>query len=60
MVRTCIEKSTRKEFAVKLVSKHEEGHTKSRILREVEIFKMCKKHPNIVQLIDVSFCIVKN
>lgn len=51
-VRTCVQKSTQKEFAVKLVNKHEEGHTRSRIMREVEIFKMCKKHPNIVQLID--------
>lgn len=51
-VRTAVQKSTQKEFAVKLVNKHEEGHTRSRILREVEIFKMCKKHPNIVQLIE--------
>ncbi|KAE9553753.1 hypothetical protein FO519_003021 [Halicephalobus sp. NKZ332] len=51
-VRTAVHKSTNKEFAVKLVSKHEEGHTRSRILREVEIFKICKRHPNIVQLIE--------
>lgn len=52
-VRTAVHKSTQKEFAVKLVSKHETGHTRSRIMREVEIFKMCKGHPNIVQLIEV-------
>jgi MAP kinase interacting serine/threonine kinase len=50
-VRTAIQKSTRKEFAVKLVNKHVAGHTRSKIMREVEIFKICKGHPNIVQLI---------
>jgi MAP kinase interacting serine/threonine kinase len=44
--------STGKEYAVKLVGKHEKGHTRSRILREVETFKMCKNHPHIVQLIE--------
>ncbi|KAI6184269.1 hypothetical protein M3Y97_00578000 [Aphelenchoides bicaudatus] len=51
-VQTCLSKATGEEFAVKLVNKHEPGHTRSRIMREVEIFKMCKGHPNIVQLID--------
>ena len=32
----------------------ESGHSKSRILREVETLKVCDRHPNIVQLIDVS------
>jgi MAP kinase interacting serine/threonine kinase len=50
-VRTAVQKSTKKEFAVKLVNKHEPGHTRSKIMREVEIFKMCKGHQNIVQLI---------
>ncbi|CAD5212374.1 unnamed protein product [Bursaphelenchus okinawaensis] len=51
-VRTgvCIE--TGKEYAVKVVDKHEPGHTRSRILREVDIFKMCANHPNIVQMVE--------
>ncbi|KAI1720366.1 protein kinase domain-containing protein [Ditylenchus destructor] len=51
-VRTAISKREKKEYAVKLVDKHEQGHTRSRIEREVEIFKLCKGHPNIVQLIE--------
>lgn len=51
-VSTCVSRSTGKEFAVKLVNKHEPGHTRSRILREVDVFKMCANHPNIVQLIE--------
>jgi len=49
-VSTCVSRSTGKEFAVKLVNKHEPGHTRSRIMREVDVFKMCINHPNIVQL----------
>ncbi|KAI6196747.1 hypothetical protein M3Y94_01145400 [Aphelenchoides besseyi] len=51
-VQTCIELSSGREFAVKLVDRGEPGHTRSRILREVEIFKMCRGHPNFVQLIE--------
>lgn len=49
-VRTAISISSGQEFAVKLVSKHEHGHTRSRIMREVDTFNLCKHHPNIVQL----------
>ncbi|KAK0394362.1 hypothetical protein QR680_000699 [Steinernema hermaphroditum] len=49
-VRTAVSISSGKEFAVKLVDKKARGHTRSRIMREVETFKMCKNHPNIVQL----------
>lgn len=49
-VKTGVSIATGKEFAVKLVDKHEPGHTRSRIMREVETFNMCKNHPNIVQL----------
>ncbi|KAL3110148.1 hypothetical protein niasHT_015751 [Heterodera trifolii] len=51
-VRTAIHLATGKEYAVKVVSKHEHGHTRSRILREVQIFRICRNHPNIVQLIE--------
>lgn len=51
-VRTCVSLETGEEFAVKLVDKRKPGHTRSRIFREVEIFKLCKSHPNIVQLVE--------
>uniref|UniRef100_A0A0K0CXC4 Protein kinase domain-containing protein n=1 Tax=Angiostrongylus cantonensis TaxID=6313 RepID=A0A0K0CXC4_ANGCA len=62
-VRTCVSISSGKEYAVKVVDKNEESHTRSRILREVNTFKMCKNQPNIVQLIewfedDVNFYMV--
>lgn len=53
-VRTAISIETGVEYAVKVVDKHVAGHTRSRILREVDIFKMCRNHPNIVQLVEVS------
>ncbi|KAI6242935.1 BMA-MNK-1, isoform u [Aphelenchoides fujianensis] len=49
-VQTCVELASGKEFAVKLIDRHEPGHTRSRVLREVEIFKMVRGHPNFVQL----------
>lgn len=51
-VMTCTSIATGKEYAVKVVSKSDETHTRSRILREVHIFNLCKHQPNIVQLID--------
>lgn len=51
-------KTTGKEYAVKIVSKKEETHTRPRILREVNIFDMCRGQPNIVQLIEVSYCYI--
>lgn len=49
-VRTGVSLATGKEFAVKLVDKHEQGHTRQRVMREVSTFKLCINHPNIVQL----------
>ncbi|KHJ99677.1 kinase domain protein [Oesophagostomum dentatum] len=62
-VQTCVSIASGKEYAVKVVNKNEESHTRSRILREVNTFKMCKNQPNIVQLIewfedDVNFYMV--
>nr|CAD56895.1 R166.5-like protein [Meloidogyne artiellia] len=51
-VKPAINLATGEEFAVKVVNKHEHGHTRSRIMREVQIFKLCRNHPNIVQLIE--------
>lgn len=62
-VQTCVSIASGKEYAVKVVDKNEESHTRSRILREVNTFKMCRNQPNIVQLIewfedDVNFYMV--
>ncbi|KJH52633.1 kinase domain protein [Dictyocaulus viviparus] len=62
-VQTCVSIASGKEFAVKVVDKNEESHTRSRIMREVNTFRMCKNQPNIVQLIewfedDVNFYMV--
>lgn len=51
-VTTCKSIKSGQEFAVKIVDKHGETHSRKRILREVNIFKTCKGHPNIVQLLD--------
>lgn len=40
------------------MDKHEPGHTRSRIMREVETFNMCKNHPNIVQLHEVKLFLI--
>lgn len=52
-VRTARALDSGKEYAVKLIDKHEPGHTRSRLLREVEVFRLCRGHPNIVQLVEV-------
>ncbi|CAI5443729.1 unnamed protein product [Caenorhabditis angaria] len=51
-VTTCTQLSTGLEYAVKIVDKQGETHSRQRIMREVNIFKTCKNHPNIVQLVD--------
>lgn len=52
-VKTGISLATGKEFAIKLIDKHKAGHTRSRVIHEVETFNLCKNHPNIVQLHEV-------
>lgn len=49
-VKTGISIATNKEFAIKLIDKRTAGHTRSRVIHEVETFNLCKNHPNIVQL----------
>lgn len=48
-VRTGISIATGKEYAIKIIDKRN-GHSRSRIMREIETFQLCKRHPNIVQL----------
>ncbi|VDO26789.1 unnamed protein product [Onchocerca flexuosa] len=49
-VKTGISLASGKEFAIKLIDKHKAGHTRSRVMHEIETFNLCKNHPNIVQL----------
>ncbi|CAB3411082.1 unnamed protein product [Caenorhabditis bovis] len=51
-VTTCTNNATNVEYAVKIIDKDGETHSRKRILREVNIFNTCKNHPNIVQLVD--------
>ena len=46
-VRRCVQRSTGKEYAVKVVSKY-----KSDTDREVAILKLVQGHPNIIKLVD--------
>lgn len=57
-VKTGVSLTTGKEFAVKLIDKHEASHTRARVMHEVETFNLCKNHPNIVQLHEVQYFIV--
>jgi len=52
-VKTAINLASGEEYAVKVVNKHKHGHTRSRIMREVQIFKLCRNHPNI----GIYFCL---
>lgn len=47
--RRCIEKSTGKEYAVKIVSRKIDSS------REINLLKLCQGHPNIVQLHQVFY-----
>jgi MAP kinase interacting serine/threonine kinase len=50
-VRTCVSQVTGKEYAVKVIEKRA-GHSRARVIKEIETFNMCKDHPNVVQLIE--------
>jgi len=50
-VRTCINKLTEQEFAVKIIEKRP-GHSRTRVMKEIETFHLCTGHPNIVQLLE--------
>lgn len=36
---------------MKIIEKHP-GHSRSRVIKEIETFNLCKEHPNIVQLVE--------
>ncbi|GIY76088.1 hypothetical protein CEXT_183842, partial [Caerostris extrusa] len=48
-VRTCIEISTGKEFAVKIIKK-DYTSTRDKVFREIETFHQSRDHPNIIHL----------
>lgn len=41
-----------KKYAVKIISKDERGHSRSRVFREIEIFFQCRDHRNIIQFVE--------
>ncbi|CAG7824509.1 unnamed protein product, partial [Allacma fusca] len=47
--RRCIEKSTGKEFAVKVISRKVDSS------REVALLRLCQSHPNIVRMHQVFY-----
>lgn len=50
-VVTCVNVVTGKEYAAKIIEKRP-GHSRTRIIKEIELFHLCAGHPNIVQLIE--------
>uniref|UniRef100_A0A915KMZ6 Protein kinase domain-containing protein n=1 Tax=Romanomermis culicivorax TaxID=13658 RepID=A0A915KMZ6_ROMCU len=50
-VVTCVSLITGKDFAVKIIEKRP-GHSRVRIIKEIELFHLCVGHPNIVQLVE--------
>jgi len=51
-VKTCINKFTHKEYAVKIIDKHIQGHSRVRVFKEIELLHKCTNRPNILQLIE--------
>ncbi|OQR76848.1 MAP kinase-interacting serine/threonine-protein kinase 1-like [Tropilaelaps mercedesae] len=51
-VVSAIERSSRREVAVKVILKDVPGHSRPRVFREVETLRECSGHSNIIQLMD--------
>jgi len=61
-VRTCVNRYSGREYAVKIIEKRP-GHSRTRVIKEIETFFLCTGHPNIVQLIEFfemenRFCLI--
>jgi len=62
-VCTCTNVYTQLEYAVKIIEKTPGLFNRSKVLKEIEIFHLCKGQPNIIQLIEYfeeedRFCLV--
>ena len=62
-VCTCINIYTQLEYAVKIIEKNPGLYNRGKVLKEIEIYHLCKGQQNIIQLIeyfeeDDRFCLV--
>merc|ERR1719415_167521 len=51
-VQTCKSVQTGKEFAVKIIEKRPGTFLRSKLLKEIEIYHMCRGQKNIIQLVE--------
>jgi len=51
-VETCKNVFTGMEYAVKIIEKIPGSFTRSKLLKEIEVYHLCKGHNNIIQLIE--------
>ena len=51
-VETCINIFTEIEYAVKIIEKRPGLYSRSKVLKEIEIYHLCRGQPNIIQLIE--------
>ncbi len=51
-VETCVNMYTDKEFAVKIISKANWCFSRSKVLKEVELYYLCQGHEEIIQLVE--------
>uniref|UniRef100_A0A5S6QGC8 Protein kinase domain-containing protein n=1 Tax=Trichuris muris TaxID=70415 RepID=A0A5S6QGC8_TRIMR len=52
VVKSCVNRMTEQEFAVKIIKKDKDNHIRKRVWREIQTFYWCSGHPNIVSLIE--------
>jgi len=62
-VETCINIYTELEYAVKIIEKRPGFYCRSKVLKEIEIYHLCRGQQNIIQLIEFfeeseRFCLV--
>ena len=62
-VCTCVNIYTQLEYAVKIIEKSPGLYSRGKVLKEIEIYHLCRGQPNIIQLIeffeeDDRFCLV--
>jgi len=62
-VETCVNKFTDLEYAVKMIDKRPGLYSRNKVLKEIEIYYLCRGHPNIIQMVEYfeeedRFCLV--